>query len=102
MLKGDSIKFSEVAHNACKSWESLLDTLKDLNQDVYYVQMNLSPEYDKDNKLYIYRALVPGLVPMTFGFCQEALGNSRIYQVAKSRGIILTPQQIRTLPHPFA
>jgi hypothetical protein len=67
------------------------------------VPFYLSPEYGGNGNLYIVRSIVPGMVPMTFGFGQEPAGMERLYRIAKDFGNVkLSYGGLTKFPHPFA
>lgn len=84
------------------NWNKLLDKFQQMDVPLVTTQFFLSDQYGGNGDLYIVRSIVPGLVPMTFGYRQEPGGMKRLYDVARQKGKRLTYGNIRKFPHPFA
>jgi ribosomal protein S12 methylthiotransferase accessory factor len=84
------------------SWDGLLDKLQQMDVPLVTTQFFLSEQYGGNGDLHIVRSVIPGLVPMTFGYRQEPGGMNRLYDVARQKGKRLTYGNIRKFPHPFA
>ncbi|OHB05761.1 MAG: hypothetical protein A3A26_03720 [Candidatus Zambryskibacteria bacterium RIFCSPLOWO2_01_FULL_47_14] len=66
------------------------------------IPLYLSDEYGGSGNLHIVRAIIPGLIPMTFGNRQEPAGMERIYRIGKEfGGKELSYGELTKLPHPF-
>ncbi len=101
--------FDEELENSVKHMD-LTDDLKDilqvfhrLNLDVIVVNQT-SPEL-KRNGLYCVKVLIPGMLPMTFGYHLTRLeGLQRVLEVPYKLGYVakpLTGSQLNPHPHPF-
>jgi len=58
----------------------------------------------KDASLHVARALIPGLIPMSFGFGIEPKGMTRIYSDSVSLGLRTSvPKygELQSFPHPY-
>ena len=79
----------------------MLDTalLATANNENVLVIIQLSGGNDGLN---IVRSIVPGLVPMTFGFGQAPLGMKRLYEVASLFGKKMSYRLLNKFTHPFA
>lgn len=84
------------------NWNGLLDKLQQMDVPLITTQFFLSEQYGGNGDLHIVRSIIPGLVPMTFGYRQEPGGMKRLYDVARQKGKCLTYGNIRKFPHPFA
>lgn len=92
----------EVGQYTSSTWEELLERFEEKNLKHIVVPLHLSDEYGGNNGLHIVRTLVPGLVPMTFGYKQEPKGMKRIYEVAQwFSGVELSCSELSDFPHPF-
>lgn len=101
MLEGDAYSLKECS-TAVSSWNGLLDKLNEMEMSLITTQLFLSEQYGGNGDLSIVRSIIPGLVPMTFGYRQEPGGMKRLYDVAQKKGKHLTYGNIRKFPHPFA
>ncbi|SDC12114.1 ribosomal protein S12 methylthiotransferase accessory factor [Paenibacillus sp. UNCCL117] len=81
----------------------LIQALRKVNLDVIVVDQT-TPEIAR-NGLYCVKVLIPGLLPMTFGYHFTRLtGLERVLRVPAELGYretTLTPQQLNPHPHPF-
>lgn len=69
--------------------------------EAYFVQL---PTVDESSD-HVWRAIVPGLIPMTFGYDSEPRGRKdvvRALEGAASSGYSLFSEEDILLPHPFA
>lgn len=101
MLKGEVCLMQEVSASV-NNWSGLLDALEQKDFSLITTKFFLSEKYGGNGDLHIVRSVIPGLVPMTFGYRQEPGDMQRLYEVAKQRGKRLTYGNIRKFPHPFA
>lgn len=100
---GDEVHFDSVGNNCVRTWSELMDRFAKWNWQLITIPFALSDEYGGNDGLHIIRSIVPGLVPMTFGYGQEPAGMRRIYATTEKRGS--RPIRYRDLPkfpHPFA
>lgn len=79
--------------------------LREMNFNIYVIDATewkinvLLPEHR-----YIVRVIIPGLVPISFGYGREPLGMERIYTVPITLGFRQNPvlyENINRTPHPF-
>lgn len=99
----NKVAFQDIGKEVAQSWQELLDRFVIKEWQLFTIPLYLSDEYGGNNDLHIIRSIVPGMVPMTFGYRQEPAGMERIYQIAKKFGNKqLTYQKLTKFPHPFA
>lgn len=99
---GKAIAFRNVGRLAARSWHNLLGRFAAKQWRLFTVPLSLSEEYGGNGDLHIIRSIVPGMVPMTFGYQQEPGGMERIYAVVKSFGGRATSyRDLPRFPHPF-
>ncbi len=88
-----------------KDEKDIIKTILDKGFDLYVVDATdweidvLLPEHR-----HIVRAIIPGLVPLSFGYHKEPLGMSRIYEVPVQLGFrsnTISYQELNRFPHPF-
>ncbi len=101
MFGGEARATNELTASV-NSWNGLLDKLQQMEVPLITTQLFLSEQYGGNGDLNIVRSIVPGLVPMTFGYRQEPGGMKRIYDIARQKGKRLSYGSIRKFPHPFA
>lgn len=101
MLQGGAYKLSECSGEV-KSWDDLTNKLSREGMSLITIPLSLSEQYGGSNNLSIVRSIIPGLIPMTFGYRLEPGGMKRLYDVAMVRGKKLTYGNVRKFPHPFA
>ncbi|RMD66893.1 hypothetical protein D6817_03090 [Candidatus Pacearchaeota archaeon] len=98
-----TVAFREVGKGAAQSWDELLGRFSMKGWRLFTVPLHLSEEHGGNGDLHIIRSIVPGMVPMTFGFRQEPAGMKRIYAVGKELGKKkLSYRELTKFPHPFA
>ena len=100
--KQELASFGDVGKGVVKSWHGLLDHLDAEGRKLVTVPLYMPESDGGDKNLHIIRSIVPGLVPITFGYRQEACGMSRIQTVAKEvSGLSLSYNDLTKFPHPF-
>ena len=98
-----SIPLGSAGCGVARSWQGLLDRFSAKGWKLITVPLYLSGDYGDNGDLSIIRAIVPGMVPMTFGYRQEPAGMERIYEVAKEFGNCkFSYKELAKFPHPFA
>jgi ribosomal protein S12 methylthiotransferase accessory factor len=104
LIDGDEeIDLSNSGRFAAKSWEELIEKLNQKKMDLFIFEQSVFEKYGGNQGLNIVRAIIPGLVPITFGSNLEPGGSERIYQIAKEFGNQdLTYSDLTKFPHPFA
>ena len=101
-LSRKKISFREIGCKVSYNWGDLVNKLSQKELEIIIVPLNLSKEYGGNGDLHIVRAIIPGLVPMTFGFRQEPAGMRRIYEIAERfKGKKLSYNDLMKFPHPF-
>ncbi|MEX2410593.1 MAG: YcaO-like family protein [Candidatus Paceibacterota bacterium] len=85
------------------SWEELLNRFREKSWRLLTIPLYLSEEFGGNGSLSIVRSIVPGIVPMTFGYRQEPGGMNRIYKISNEFGNKkLSYYDLTKFPHPFA
>lgn len=88
---------------AAHSWQELQDRFVAKGWKLITVSLNLAEAYGGNGDLHIVRSIVPGMVPMTFGYRQEPGGMERIYRIARRYGSdVESYRSLTRFPHPFA
>lgn len=97
------ITFRDIGNDAARSWQELIDRFFAKGWRLLTIPLHLSKGYGENSDLHIIRSVVPGMVPMTFGFRQEPAGMERIYAIARKFGNRKFPyRELTKFPHPFA
>jgi len=104
LIRGQNlIAFRDIGRSVAGSWQELLDRFATKGWRLFTIPLYLSDEYGGNGDLHIIRSVVPGMVPMTFGYKQEPAGMERIYAIAKEFGKKrLSCRELTKFPHPFA
>lgn len=101
--RGHKIEFGDAGKRMARSWQELLRRFQTKGWRLFTLPLHLSEEYGGNDGLHIVRSIVPGMVPMTFGYRQEAGGMDRIYNVASKFGHTdISYRELTKFPHPFA
>ncbi|PIS41342.1 MAG: hypothetical protein COT25_03595 [Candidatus Kerfeldbacteria bacterium CG08_land_8_20_14_0_20_42_7] len=85
--------------NNVRNWHQLLSQIERKGLKLYVVDLS-----SKDASLHVARALIPGLIPMSFGFGIEPKGMTRIYSDSVSLGLRTSvPKygELQSFPHPY-
>jgi ribosomal protein S12 methylthiotransferase accessory factor len=99
---GDIAAFKKTGSKTAHSWQELTNRFLQRRLNLFIVPLHLSERFGGNTNLHILRAIVPGLVPMTFGYRQEPAGMERIYTIAKEFGDKkLSYRELTKFPHPF-
>lgn len=99
---GNVITFKDFGLHVAHTWQELLDRFARKDLQLLTVPLELSSKYGGNGNLSIVRSIVPGLVPMTFGYRQEPAGMERIYKVSEEFGNKkLSYVELTKFPHPF-
>ncbi len=100
---GEIIELERAALGAACNWESLTTRFADNGWPHLTVSLALADSFGGNKGLNIIRSIVPGMVPMTFGYRQEPAGMRRLYEIKKKLGQgELSYKSLRRFPHPFA
>lgn len=96
------ISFRDVGKAVPRTWRDLLDQLERKVGRLVTIPMH-SGERGADGKpLHIIRSVVPGLIPISFGYRQEPCGMERVYTLAwEKEGRALNYAEMPKFPHPF-
>lgn len=95
--------FRNVGGGTATSMPNLMSRFKHCGYRLISIPLHVSDQYGGDDGLTIVRSLVPGFIPMTFGYGQAPLGMQRIYNTAKRQGRgDLSYRDLTSFPHPFA
>ena len=79
----------------------LVRRFAELKMDV--VLVDLTTDELRETGLWVIRAVIPGLVPLTFNYRAQFLGHPRIYEYAKKMGLQIAGEaDLNKLPQPFA
>jgi hypothetical protein len=98
-----NISFTDIGAGVARSWQELLGRFAAKKWRLLTIPLHLSDEYGGNENLHIIRSIVPGVVPMTFGYRQEPAGMERIYTIAEKFGNgKLSYRELTKFPHPFA
>lgn len=100
---GRYVDFSAVGKHVAHDWEELQSTFASKGWQLITVPLHIPDEYGGNDGLHIVRSIVPGMVPMTFGYREEPAGMDRLYSMAMEReGRWLKYRDLTKFPHPFA
>lgn len=103
LIEGRKIAFRNAGKRMARSWQELLSRFQTKGWKLLTIPLYLSEEYGGNDGLHIIRSIVPGMVPMTFGYRQEAGGMDRIYAVASKFGHTnISYRELTKFPHLFA
>lgn len=85
----------------------LYSVLSENGLKLYYVDMTAKEVEQLALGIKVVRAIIPGFVPITFGYGQEPLGMRRLYEIPVKlglRNIEITEEEIinNYLPHFFS
>lgn len=96
------VTFQEVGQRVARSWQALLDRFVVKGWSLITVPLHLTEEFGGNDNLHIIRSIVPGMVPMSFGYRKEPCGMERIHLVAKEiTGVPISYRDMSKFPHPF-
>lgn len=98
----DFVRFQKVGRDTAQSWQELLDRFVKKNWRLITIPLNLTKKYGGNNGLHIVRSIVPGMVPISFGYQQMPYGMERIRLIAKEiEGISISYRDMSKFPHPY-
>jgi ribosomal protein S12 methylthiotransferase accessory factor len=98
----NTIKFREVGLSMAKTWQELLDRIVAKRWSIVTIPLYLSEKFGGNESLHIIRSIVPGMVPISFGYRQEPCGLERINQKANEKfGVSVSYRYMTKFPHPF-
>jgi len=100
---GEDITFDSIGRRVSNSWQELLDSIAMRGYSLIIVPLQFPDNRSEGEQPAVVRAIIPGLVPMTFGYRQEPGGMRRIYTTGKKfGGSIKSYRDLPKFPHPFA
>lgn len=98
----DLTPFRVVGRKAARSWQELVNRFIGYSWTLVTVNLKLDERLGGNGSLHIVRSLVPGIIPISFGYLEEPLGMKRIYEVARRvGGISVSYRNPRCFPHPY-
>lgn len=104
-LKNKDIAMSEIGNSlSANSWCEFIDNLKKRGLRMHFADLSAKSHAGIRSDLHIVKCIIPGIIPMSFGYREEPLGMPRIYQLPVSLGLTCRPLMDRNLvkfPHPF-
>jgi ribosomal protein S12 methylthiotransferase accessory factor len=87
--------------NISDQFRYLVRRFSELNMDVALV--DLTTDELREAGLWVVRAVIPALVPLSFSYRARYLGHPRIYEYAQRMGLnVKSDADINPLPQPFA
>lgn len=99
----EEFKKKEIQADLTEDLKDILQSFRRVNLDVIVVDQT-TPEIQR-NGLFCVKVLIPGMLPMTFGYHHTRLkGLERVLRVPMEIGYTkqpLTPEQLNPHPHPF-
>lgn len=99
---GKEIPLEDAGLHAARSWEDLLNRLNKEGQKLLTIPLYLEKELGGNQGLHIIRSVIPGLVPIWWGYMQEPRGMERIKSMTKKFGNkSITYKDMPRFPHPF-
>lgn len=97
-----TISFQEVGRSAAWSWQELLDRFAARGWSLLTVSLQLSEKLGGNGGLHIIRSIVPGMVPISFGYREEPCGMEQIRVMAKEfSGSSISFRDMPMFPHPY-
>lgn len=96
------ISFQDFGKSVSRCWYGLMDVFERKRYKPVVVPLNLPESKGGNGGLNIVRSIVPGLVPMTFGFGQSPLGMKRLYEISGVFGKKMSYRLLNKFTHPFA
>ncbi len=96
------VAFQEVGQRVAQSWQELLNRFVAKGWSLVTVTLNLADEFGGNSGLHIVRSIVPGMVPISFGYREVPCAMERVYRVAKEiGGLSISYRNMPTFPHPY-
>jgi thiazole/oxazole-forming peptide maturase SagD family component len=104
LIQGKTIiDFNQIGINVSKTWFELMNILDQMDMRLFTVPLHYISSSGNRDKISVVRSIIPGLVPMTFGYRHEPGAMERIYTVAfKFLNKKLSYNELTKFPHPFA
>src|SRR3989344_4263163 len=102
VVEQSTISFREVGQNVAQTWQELLDQFTSRGWPLLTIPLQLSEEFGGNAGLHIIRSIVPGTIPISFGYRQEPCGMERIEAVTKELGgSSISYRNMSKFPHPY-
>jgi len=96
------VRFRDVGKDVSQTWEDLLDIFVSKKWPMITIPLHLDEKSGGNNGLEIVRCVIPGVVPLSFGYRQEPCGMKRIFDLAnKFGGKTTSYSDIPRFPHPY-
>jgi len=96
------ISFQEVGQTTMVSWNDLMDRFLQKKLRLITVPLQLDKKFGGNDGLHIVRSIVPGLIPISFGYREEPMGMQRLRDVAEEiKGVSISYRDIPKFPHPY-
>ena len=102
--RGSTLKLTNVAPRAPKTWQELLERFEAMRFPVIAVDLSRTENQKQQSVLKIAKIFIPGTIPMSFGYGLEPLGMERIYTLPVRLGYRTTPMpygKLTRFPHPY-
>lgn len=98
----ESIPFQEVGQGVARSWQDLFDRFVEKGWSLITIHLYLTAEFGGNDGLHIIRSIVPGMIPISFGYQEIPCGMERIRVVAeKIKGVPVLYRDMSKFPHPY-
>jgi thiazole/oxazole-forming peptide maturase SagD family component len=97
-LGNTTMRFGELGKGLPSSWDRLETLLRKQGMELLAVSL------DGPADLNVVKTFIPGLVPMHFGYREEALGMKRLYALPRALGMVEYPAsytRVVRFPHPY-
>lgn len=83
-------------------WDSLLQALRKRGNKLLTVENHLPERFGGNGGRTILRSIIPGLIPVSFGYGEEPWGVPRIRAVAERAGVMFKGPGLKpSFPHPY-
>jgi len=103
LIRGQNpIMFQEIGRDMAQSWQGLLDRFIAKGWPLVTIPLHLTEKFGGNDGLFIIRSIVPGMVPISFGYREEPRGMERIRVVAREiGGVSISYRDMPRFPHPY-
>lgn len=96
------VKFEKLGDRMATSWPELLQRIVAKEWQLVTIPLQLAPNLGGNGGLHIIRSLIPGLVPISFGYREVSAGSERVRSIANDLGGVPIPySDMPKFPHPF-
>jgi len=98
----EKINFRDIGQKTSHSWQELINLFNNKEWQLFTIPLFLDKKYGGNGNLHIIRSIIPGIIPMTFGYRREPAGMKRIYKIAKKfKNKTISYRDLSKFPHPF-